>query len=63
MDGSVLIGAFTQRQQDYVTQLHLDGAYTPQLVIDGQKDVVGSDERAARSAILKPKRTRKLRSI
>jgi hypothetical protein len=44
---------FTQRQQDYVTQLHLDGAYTPQLVIDGQKDVVGSDERAARSAILK----------
>jgi hypothetical protein len=44
---------FTQRQQDYVTQLHLDSAYTPQLVIDGQKDVVGSDERAARSAILK----------
>jgi hypothetical protein len=44
---------FTQRQQDYVTQLHLDGAYTPQLMIDGQKDVVGSDERAARSAILK----------
>ena len=44
---------FTQRQQDYVRQLHLDGAYTPQLVIDGQKDVVGSDERAARSAILK----------
>ena len=44
---------FTQRQQDYVTRLHLDSAYTPQLVIDGQKDVVGSDERAARSAILK----------
>jgi len=44
---------FTQRQQDYVRQLHLDGAYTPQLVVDGQKDVVGSDESAARSAILK----------
>ena len=44
---------FTQRQQDYVARLHLDGAYTPQLVVDGQKDVVGSDERAARSAILK----------
>jgi hypothetical protein len=43
---------FTQRQQDYVTQFHLDGAYTPQLVVDGQKDVVGSDERAARAAIL-----------
>jgi len=26
---------FTQRQQDYVTRLHLDGAYTPQLVVDG----------------------------
>ena len=44
---------FTQRQQDYVRQFHLDGAYTPQLVVDGQTDVVGSDERAARSAILK----------
>jgi hypothetical protein len=44
---------FTERQQDYVRQLHLDSAYTPQLMIDGQKDVVGSDERAARSAILK----------
>ena len=44
---------FTERQRDYVTRFHLDGAYTPQLVVDGQKDVVGSDERAARSAILK----------
>ena len=44
---------FTQRQQDYVTQLHLQSVYTPQLMIDGQKDMVGSDERAARSAILK----------
>ena len=35
---------FTQRQQDYVTRLHLDSAYTPQLVVDGEKDVVGSDE-------------------
>lgn len=44
---------FTQRQQDYVTQLHLDSAYTPQLVVDGQQDVVGSDERAVRAVILK----------
>ena len=44
---------FTQRQQDYVTRLHLDSAYTPQLVVDGQRDVVGSDEGAARAAILK----------
>jgi hypothetical protein len=44
---------FTQRQQDYVAGLHLEDAYTPQLVVDGQKDVVGSDERAVRAAILK----------
>jgi hypothetical protein len=43
---------FTERQQEYVRRLHLDGAYTPQLVIDGQADVVGSDDRAARAAIL-----------
>ena len=44
---------FTERQQLYVRQLHLDGAYTPQLVIDGQSDVVGSDERGVRSGILR----------
>lgn len=44
---------FSQRQQDYVNRFRLGSAYTPQLVVDGQKDVVGSDERAARAAILK----------
>ena len=43
---------FTERQQDYVRRLHLDGAYTPQMVVDGRKDVVGSDERAVRAAIV-----------
>src|SRR6516165_12689703 len=42
---------FTERQQEYVRQLHLDGAYTQQLVIDGQGDFVGSDERAIRAGI------------
>lgn len=36
-----------------MTRLHLASAYTPQLVIDRHIDVVGSDERAARAAILK----------
>ena len=44
---------FSQRQQKYVRRLHLDGAYTPQLVIDGQEDFVGSDERAVRAGILR----------
>jgi hypothetical protein len=43
----------THRQQDYADRFHLESAYTPQLVIDGQKDVVGGDERSARTAILK----------
>jgi hypothetical protein len=42
---------FSERQQDYVRRLHLDGAYTPQLVIDGQADFIGSDERAIRAGI------------
>lgn len=44
---------FSQRQQDYVNQLHLDGAYTPQLVVDGERDVLGSDAAAAKGAIAK----------
>lgn len=42
---------FTERQQDYVTHLRLQTAYTPQLVVDGQQEVVGSDERGAEAAI------------
>ena len=34
-------------------RLHLDGAYTPQLVIDGQAYFVGSDQRAVRAGILR----------
>lgn len=44
---------FTERQQEYVRHLHLDGAYTPQLVIDGQADFIGSDERAIRAGIVR----------
>jgi hypothetical protein len=34
---------YTQRQGDYVKQLHLATAYTPQMVIDGHFQTVGSD--------------------
>lgn len=34
---------FTARQRDYVRALGLRGPYTPQAVIDGRLDVVGSD--------------------
>ncbi len=35
--------AFSQRQRDYAQQLNLESVYTPQLVINGQKQLVGSD--------------------
>lgn len=44
---------FSQRQQDYVNHFHLEGAYTPQLVVDGQIDVLGSDAAAAKAAVAK----------
>jgi hypothetical protein len=42
---------FTARQQEYTNKYHLNGVYTPQLVVDGQFGLVGSDARGATSAI------------
>ncbi|HWW20160.1 MAG TPA: DUF1223 domain-containing protein, partial [Steroidobacteraceae bacterium] len=36
----------TQRQRQYQHSLHLNTVYTPQLVIDGQRDVVGNNDPA-----------------
>ena len=38
---------FSQRQGQYVQALHSNGAYTPQMVVDGQNEFVGSDEDTA----------------
>ena len=43
--------AFTQRQNDYVQQLHLATAYTPQIVIDGHLQGVGNNVAAVRRMI------------
>jgi hypothetical protein len=42
---------FTARQQDYGRQFHLESVYTPQLVVNGEKEVLGSDMNAATQAI------------
>jgi hypothetical protein len=42
---------FTSRQQDYGQALHLETVYTPQMVINGQAQVLGSDDNAVRAAI------------
>src|SRR5712692_10557890 len=51
---------YTARQQDYTNRYHLDGVYTPQLVVDGRYGFVGSDGREASSAIQKALRERKI---
>ena len=45
--------ALTRRQEAYARRLGGDGPYTPQLVIDGRSECVGSDAPAARNAVAK----------
>lgn len=42
---------FSIRQGDYAHRFRLDSAYTPQMVVDGDVQFVGSDERRAIQAI------------
>jgi len=44
---------FSQRQSDYSQVFGTDGVYTPQMVVDGQSELVGSRSLAAREAIQK----------
>jgi len=41
----------TQRQSWYVSRFHIDSAYTPQAVVDGAAQLIGSDPSALRHAI------------
>lgn len=42
---------WTERQQQYATSFRNEGVYTPQMVVDGRTEFVGSSERRAKSAI------------
>jgi len=44
--------AFSARQQRYARRFAQDGPYTPQMVVDGRTQFVGSDARQARAAIV-----------
>ncbi|HLJ30620.1 MAG TPA: DUF1223 domain-containing protein [Candidatus Angelobacter sp.] len=44
--------SYTERQQKYAARFQLDGPYTPQLVVDGQTELVGSDSARAQNAII-----------
>ena len=43
---------YTQRQENYARRFHIDGPYTPQMVVDGAAEFVGSDASRARQAII-----------
>jgi hypothetical protein len=41
---------YTQRQNEYGTHFNLDSVYTPQMVVNGREQFVGSDRRALEAA-------------
>ena len=43
--------AYSQRQEKYAGRFGIQGPYTPQMVVDGASEFVGSDARRARQAI------------
>lgn len=49
--------AMTQRQEDYARRFGLDSSYTPQMVVDGTDQFVGSNARALIAAIEKEAKT------
>lgn len=51
---------FTIRQGDYARRFRLDGPYTPQMVVDGDLELVGSDERRAIQVIKNTIKTAKV---
>ncbi|MGH9647620.1 MAG: DUF1223 domain-containing protein [Bryobacteraceae bacterium] len=44
---------FSARQQDYGRAFHLESVYTPEMIVNGDQDVLGSDSRAVQVAINK----------
>lgn len=50
---------FSQRQESYARRLGLNGVYTPQMVVDGTTEFVGSDGQRALSVIAAQTKARK----
>jgi hypothetical protein len=44
---------YTSRQNDYGTRFGLESVYTPQMVVNGREQFVGSDSRALQAALTK----------
>lgn len=52
-------GEWTFRQQEYVTRLKSNSPYTPQMIVDGQKEFSGSNVRKAQETIQEAARREK----
>ena len=48
---------YSQRQRNYASQFNLDGVYTPQAVVNGKRQMVGSDAHLLAAAIMEAKAT------
>lgn len=55
--------AYTQRQYAYARQMRQQGVYTPQMVVNGQAEFVGSDRRKAQNEIAKAQNSGNAHSI
>jgi hypothetical protein len=53
-------GEWTSRQQEYVTRLKSNSPYTPQMIVDGQKEFVGNNVREAEQTIQHSARQEKI---
>src|SRR5262249_8982397 len=42
---------YTKRQDKYVVRLNLNSSYTPQVILNGKKEIIGSRENQLRTAI------------
>jgi hypothetical protein len=51
---------YSARQYDYSRKFHLDSVYTPQLIVDGRIQLVGSDRSGATAAIDSARHEQKL---
>jgi hypothetical protein len=54
---------WTARQQAYVRRMRLDSAYTPQLVVDGQIEIVGNDDRRVLATIASQSQRKKAAQV
>lgn len=51
---------YTQRQSDYSARLRTEGPYTPQMVVNGREQFVGSDRSALHSAFSQESRRKQI---